>query len=138
MILFLFAGNAIESNETTQSNEGKKVTFDGKKECNTQCKFSSKILVHWFMRGQIRVTTKLSILLHFFENEYKLSKGCTKGFKTLRRQHFITLYHQLVLQSEIWIQGPPLLKVQNRCYIMVAIFTQDHHQPFITLIFIGV
>ena len=81
-----------------------------KKECNTQCKFSSKILVHWFMRGQIRVTAKLSILLHFFENEYKLSKGCTKGFKTLRRQHFITLYHQLVLQSEIWIQGPLFAK----------------------------
>ena len=37
-----------------------------KKECNTQCKFSSKILVHWFMRVQIRVTAKLSILLHFW------------------------------------------------------------------------
>ena len=135
MILFLFAGNAIESNETTQSNEGKKVTFDGKKECNTQCKFSSKILVHW---GKLGWLLNYPYCCTFSKMSTKLSKGCTKGFKTLRRQHFITLYHQLVLQSEIWIQGPLFAKSAKQMLYYGSHFHSRPYQPFITLIFIGV
>ena len=49
LILFLFAGNAIESNETTQSfMKVKRWPLNQKKKCNIHSvSFSSKILVYW-------------------------------------------------------------------------------------------